>query len=106
MAWNRNSYPSSVQMGAHTINVKVLDKPLRTEGDDLVIGAYRPQDKEITVSHLDCETVSGENFLHELMEAANDMNDLQLSHQTITTLAASLFQALNSGEVTYKPQEG
>ena len=103
MSWNINSYPTSVQIGAHDIKVKTVEGPIRIEGNDTIIGNYIPTKKEIICSHMRdmSSTTFGENFVHEVMEAANDINDLGLSHQTITTLASSMFQAFSSGKVNF-----
>ncbi len=102
MAWNKESYPKTFNMGAHTIKVKVLPEPLREDKGLITIGAYYSRAKEIACTHDNTSpSTYGENFVHEVMEAANDINDLQLSHQTITTMAAALFQAFSSGKVNF-----
>ena len=38
-------------------------------------------------------------LLHEIIEICNSQNDLNLSHQTISTLEASLFQVLKDNNI-------
>lgn len=67
-----------------------------------VLGQYNTRTGEITQWMNDnykdvCET----SLIHESIEAINSICDLKLPHQTITTLAAALYQAYSSGEVNF-----
>lgn len=102
MTWTRQAYPANVKLGGHTIPVHVQDEPLRIENDEIIIGSYHFEDKVIRLTHLDTSpTTAGENLVHEIIEAANHIYDMKLPHQTISTLAAGLFQALHSGGVNF-----
>lgn len=97
------NYPKSVQMGGRKIQVNVIDKPIVREGTDkFYIGKFEPLASAITVYHADhIADVCHETFVHELVEAADVVYDLNLQHQTIQTLSSALFQALSSGSVSF-----
>ena len=96
-------YPTEVKMGAHTIPVAIISEPIKKVGDkQWMIGSYHSIDRKITQFHSDDHVdMCGESFLHETIEAANDIYDLQLNHTVITSLAAALYQAFNSGKVSF-----
>jgi hypothetical protein len=100
-------YPEQMQIGGNTIPVQVLDNPIRqVSPTSYVIGEYHPLTREIKIYHTDDNIrMSGENFVHETIEAVNGLYDLSLPHQTITTLATALYQAYSSGNVDFSETE-
>lgn len=100
-------YPEKMQIGGNTVPVQVLDAPIRqVSTTSYVIGEYHPLTREIKIYHTnDNIQMSGENFVHETIEAINGLYDLNLAHQTITTLATALYQAYSSGSVSFVHDE-
>lgn len=96
-------YPEQMQIGGNTIPVQVLSEPIRqVSATAYVIGEYHPLTREIKIFHTDDNPkMCGENFVHETIEAVNGLYDLNLEHQTITTLATALYQAYSSGNVSF-----
>jgi len=96
-------YPSQMQIGGNTVPVTVLDAPIRQVSQtSYVIGEYHPLTREMKIYHTDNNIqMCGENFVHETIEAINGLYDLNLAHQTITTLATALYQAYSSGNVSF-----
>ena len=95
--------PNSIQMGPFTIPVKTQDKPLIVIDDKrMVVGAFIAAEK--TMWLFDDKTkpdMVGETFVHETIEAAVDICDLDLPHQTIKTLSSMMYQAFKSGAVSF-----
>ena len=100
-------YPEQMQIGGNTIPVVVTDQPLRkVDEHSYIIGQYHPLTREITIYHSDdMKKMCGENFVHETIEAVNGLYDLNLQHQTITTLATALYQAYSTGNVSFVDNE-
>jgi hypothetical protein len=109
-------YPKQVQMGALTIPIYVVDQPIEYfindgaekscavgEADFLNIKTtlYHPKPINGIDNFIDA---GGENFLHEKIEWANALGDLNLPHQTIKTLSTLLYQALSSGNVSFSKE--
>lgn len=96
-------YPEQMQIGGNNIPVEVLAEPIRQVGPhSYVIGEYHPLTRAMKIYHTDSNVkMCGENFVHETIEAINGLYDLNLPHQTITTLATALYQAYSSGNVSF-----
>lgn len=96
-------YPKEMQIVGNTINVTILSEPIKQTGpNSYMIGMYHPISRNLIQYHDDkFEDTCGESFVHETVEAVNAINDLGLPHQTITTLAANLYQAFTSGHVSF-----
>lgn len=47
------------------------------------------------------EDGQADTLLHEIIEAINDMSDLQLPHATITTLTTNLFAVIRQNSLTF-----
>lgn len=101
------NYPDQVQMGAHDIKVHIHDKFIfgTTDGKHIV-GKYVGRDHELHVvddgAH---KELSGETFVHELIEAANSIYQLNMDHRVIATLGVGLYQALSSGKVSFADKQ-
>lgn len=77
-------------------------KEVQPRNNMYVFGQYLVRKNEIQNFHDDdmkqvCET----SFIHETIEAINSITDLKLPHQTITTLAAAIYQAFSTGGVDF-----
>lgn len=96
-------YPEQMQIGGNTIPVEVVSEPIRQVGPQAyVIGEYHPLSRKIKIYHTEKNIkMCGENFVHETIEAVNGLYDLNLPHQTITTLATALYQAYSTGNVSF-----
>ena len=96
-------YPEKMQIGGNIIPVEVLAEPVRQVGPhSYVIGEYHPLTRAMKIYHTNNNIrMCGENFVHETIEAINALYDLNLSHQTITTLATALYQAYSTGNVNF-----
>ncbi|GAF83978.1 unnamed protein product [marine sediment metagenome] len=65
--------------------IKILNK---VAGDKLILGQWKPLDREIQLKK--AQAAINETLLHELLEAIKDDCDLNMSHQTLSTLSATL----------------
>ena len=99
-------YPEQMQIGGNTIPVEVVSEPNKQVGPHAyVIGEYHPLSRKIKIYHTEKHLkMCGENFVHETIEAVNGLYDLNLPHQTITTLATALFQAYSTGNVSFEQE--
>lgn len=100
-------YPDKMTIGGNTVTVDVLSEPLKKLSEySYVIGEYHPLTRGIKIYHTDSnKKMCGENFVHETIEAVNALYDLNLSHQTITTIATALYQAYSTGNVSFVDDE-
>ncbi len=72
--------------------------------NSVIYGEFKPTDNSIHVMHLDeYEDMFGVNFVHEVIEAADCINDLNLNHTQITALGSALYQAFSTGRVNFTP---
>ena len=96
-------YPEQMQIGGNTVTVEVLSQPIRQVAkNQFVIGEYHPLDRTMKCYHSEAhKDTCGESFVHETVEAIDALYDLNLPHQTITTLATALYQAYTSGGVSF-----
>ena len=83
--------PKTLKIGG--INYQVIVENPRMHGCD-GIGSNNDGTAIITISNTINHQVQESTLLHEMIEAINGTNDLQLSHQTISTLETSLYQVL------------
>lgn len=81
----------------------VYDVILKKEKDDSgpATGTCSPFYQRIWLSEDRPETGRAVDFLHEIIEAINDANDLKLEHQTLSTLATSLYQVMVANRLTF-----
>lgn len=84
--------PETFKMGGHTIKVV---------NDDLLVARRRLGEcyRDSLRIHLDKtlpESQQLETFVHEVVELASSMFDLNLQHQTVQTLGVALHQAFTS----------
>lgn len=69
-----------------------------------VMGAYEPLFDLITLRNTGSnDEAVGTNFVHETIEAANCICDLQLNHTQISALGTMLYQAFSTGCADFNP---
>jgi len=83
--------PKTLKIGG--INYQVIVENPHMHGCNGV-GSNNDGTAIITISNTINHQVQESTLLHEMIEAINGTNDLQLSHQTISTLETSLYQVL------------
>ena len=100
-------YPDTVQVGAASVKVRVHNSfILGTHDGKHIVGKYDGKNRTIDIiDDGDHKELTGETFVHELVEAVNSIYQLELDHRVIATLGVGLYQALTSGQVSFK-QEG
>ncbi len=85
----------SIRLGGHTIPVEQVDT-VPGDDDEHVFGHYDPKTMSIQIRKDLSPSMAGEVFWHEVVEAINDMYELQLKHPKIQTLGVALHQVFLS----------
>lgn len=67
---------------------------------DGLMGRHRLTTSEIEISDKLTPAQEQSTLIHEVLEAINVMMELELTHQQICTLEASLFQVISSNNVS------
>ena len=81
--------PRSVSVFGHTFAVILEDDPLTAESD-----GYCDHEKQaIHISPGLCDEARRETLFHEMLEAANELLKMGLTHEQITVLANFVFQS-------------
>lgn len=94
-------FPNKVTIGSHDVEIRVVDHVLE-HSTGPKWGMFEPMLNRATIyNDKDNATIGEETFIHELIEFVDGKYDLQLPHQTITTLAVCLRQAFTSGSVCF-----
>lgn len=94
--------PTSVKLCGHDIDVILLDTPEMYPGVGRILGRYDPAIQQILLyNNPEKPSIAESNFVHEVIEAVDKMNDLKLNHTQISTLASSLHQILTTREYDY-----
>lgn len=88
--------PQTLKIGG--INYQVIVENPRMHGCNGV-GSNNDGVAIITISNTANRQVQESTLFHEMIEAINGTNDLQLSHQTISTLETSLYQILRDNDL-------
>ena len=88
--------PQTLKIGG--INYQVIVENPRMHGCNGV-GTNNDGVAIITISNTANRQVQESTLFHEMIEAINGTNDLQLSHQTISTLETSLYQILRDNDL-------
>lgn len=92
MQMNRIRIPLSIKICGTVNKVKYEDR-LRDSGDN-TSGASSHYGSTIWIDKVASRQVQEGTLIHEIIETINSGFHLQLSHQTITTLAEVLYQVL------------
>ncbi len=94
--------PKKITIAGHEINV-IFEQ---SEGRFPNAGDYCAWNN---VMHINMEgtteSVRGESFLHEIIEAINLDNELNLEHPKITTLASQLFAIIRNNKLDFRKKE-
>lgn len=91
--------PSKFNLLGETINVKFGDKEKDFNKDGVRYGYWCSDDSEIVLEPGMTPMRTAEVFLHEVFEAIVMRLDLKVSHQTLTSLCAVLWNVLNQIEL-------
>jgi hypothetical protein len=89
----RDQIPKSIHLGGHEIPVKLV-KHVPGDEDEHVFGHYDPKTMTIRIRKDLRPSMMEEVFVHEVVEAINDIFELRLAHNKIQTLGVALHQAL------------
>ena len=82
--------PKQYETGPHTITVQRC--PLAN-----AVGEFEPMALEERITPGIAEALAVETHIHEVIECANWLYELNLPHRTIQTLGAAIAQALKTG---------
>ena len=88
--------PKTLKIGG--INYLVVVEPIKMHGASNC-GSCNNAVAVITINSEDNNQIQETTLIHEIIEAINSINDLQLSHQTISTLETNLFQVLRDNDL-------
>jgi len=98
----RKLIPQYVKVGGTNYRVVVGDI-LRQEGRAEVAYLQISEALIKIAENIDAQ-IAQQSLIHEIVEAMNTANDLELSHQTISTLAESFYQVLRDNDLGIKPR--
>ena len=84
-----------------TLNICGYDFEIRESDDIAEAGQMNLSKQLILISKDQCDEQKSSSLVHEGLEAINAINDLQLSHQTISTLEANLYQVLKDNKLRF-----
>ena len=89
--------PDEVKVGPYGIKVEVVDNLAvdREHG-----GEYHPRQLKICLDKA-LEKRHGEIFMHEIIEAINDIYNLKINHDDMMVLGVTLYQVLKENEITF-----
>lgn len=87
--------PKVIKLYGQEIDINLTSTPEVIPNVGRVLGRYDPAQQKITLYHNeDKPTVAESNFIHEVIEVADTLGDLQLNHTQISALASSIHQVL------------
>ena len=89
--------PSTLKVGAHCFDVeKVTYKEIEEAGN------YDPQYHRIQINvEAGLKTSHDETFLHEIIEAVNDIAEMNLEHKIINDLSQWLFTIMRDNKLNF-----
>lgn len=88
--------PDKINICGQIISVVIDDKLLSHHSD---IGQYHKIRNEITIDSNINQDTKESVFIHEIVEAICFMNDIELEHQTISTISNQLYQVLSDNNL-------
>ena len=88
--------PHSIKIGGHHYEIKLENR--RKEHGIYQVGSCSPNYQKIWIDNNQHEEGQVVSLIHEIIEAINTDHDLNLPHQTISTLSECLFQILNDSQ--------
>ena len=89
--------PTKLKIGGHLCDI-IYDDTYKEHGDTHA-GTTIPAYTKIFISTIASKSVQEETLIHEIIEFINNGNDLQLSHQSISTLGECLYQVLKDNKL-------
>ena len=89
--------PQKVKIGPYDIKVEVVENIAvdREHG-----GEYSPRTLKISLDNL-MEKRYGEIFIHEIVEAINDIYNLSINHDDMMVLGVVLYQVLKENKLIF-----
>ena len=94
--------PNEIQIGAHKITVEYVKQEVADAKAGVGVGYWDPVNRNMIVRETNGQKdLAGETFVHEVIEAANDICDLQMNHLQISVLGNLMYQAFESGSVQF-----
>ena len=81
--------PNKIKIGGKTW--EIIIKNLRKEAGSIDFGMCFPSQQRIWISNEAHQEQQESSFIHEILEAIKCDNDLEMSHQTLQTLAEQLY---------------
>jgi hypothetical protein len=90
--------PKQIKIGGHVYDVEMDPKLYLTEGSPGTILHFA---KKIAIDPNTAESYQAECLLHEIIEALNRNNELDLAHTQITALSEGLFQVLRDNRLDF-----
>lgn len=99
--------PDEIWLGAHKVKVSPTTKekfmelwPGDQDGEN-TIGEYRHIENRIRLLSTLIGTRKAVTFMHEIVEAINWQNDLEINHTQISTLAEALVAVLTINDLNF-----
>ena len=84
--------PKTLKIGGHIVEVEMTDKESRS-------GTYYGFKNHITIHKEGHETIQEVSLIHEILEYIIGMNDIELNHTALTTIAEGLYQVLKDNNL-------
>ena len=90
--------PDTVKIGPYSIKVEVVDNLTvdREHG-----GEYSPRELKISLDS-SLRKRHGEIFIHEIIEAINDIYNLRINHDDMMVLGVVLYQVIKENRITFE----
>jgi hypothetical protein len=91
--------PDQIKICAYTY--QVIKENRYEEHGVVSAGTHDAFLTKIWIDNTANKQVQEESLVHEFIEAINKLNDFQLNHQTISTLAENLYQILADNKLDF-----
>lgn len=89
--------PDEIKVGPYGIKVEVVDNLAIDREHE---GEYSPRELKISLDS-SVRKRHGEIFMHEIVEAINDIYNLKINHDDMVVLGVVLYQVLKENEITF-----
>ena len=94
---SRLKIPDRIKIGPYNVEVEVVDHIVtdREHG-----GEYSPRELKISLDR-SLEKRHGEIFIHEVIEAINDIYNLSIDHDDMMVLGVTLYQVMKENKLIF-----
>ena len=89
--------PKQIKIGGHICKIIFRDR-VKEDGIDH-LGSYNVRCSKIWIANDLTKSQQESTFLHEIIEAIDYCNQLELNHKQITTLEHNLYQVLKDNKL-------